>query len=530
MLTSRSFQPGFNIMDNLEEVLLELNQFEKKSPETLTPVMEAYLLSVAQTGHTHFPWQKIKPLLKLKLDAVIKDFHASHPTDDLPHVPNVDPFSFRDCRDKVFGQLDGFPGIPFTVQRLCELLTQPKKHYKRTDKFMRAIEKNMLVVSTVDPRHKPPVEEDEPSVNTIVNGDHSTSSDGESSSPLRSNGIGSPGYRRLNHDKDSVTETPKGPLFPSLPDNSDKAEGDEPAPTSTPPPTAEETDQGESSPAESSLENRLASTTQASPEISSAPAPKSEDSSPSSTLSLANSSEVSSSSSPSVLPPSTSAVVETAERTEAQIDAKKSSEKNENEEDKAQPMEQDTAEETSEDIKASDDIAMVTGSTHDLSSDTSIDDVTNHLTHLDGDPLSKGEGDQASSEPAVVEKMDQEPPSSSVEVPDQTMAEQNAQGCASSSGSTSETIETNTNVVVEQADTKDQVLPSVEKEMKEPVVVAAAQEQATTSDSKPVPGVEEETLDEDGPSEAKIPKKEDSPTTIAAATIAVTSSTVISSS
>jgi hypothetical protein len=30
---------------------------------------------------------------------------------------------------------------PFTIQRLCELLTDPKKHYKRTDKFLRGIEK-----------------------------------------------------------------------------------------------------------------------------------------------------------------------------------------------------------------------------------------------------------------------------------------------------------------------------------------------------------------------------------------------------
>ena len=34
-----------------------------------------------------------------------------------------------------------FSGIPFTMQRLCELLTQPKRHYKRVDKFMRGLEK-----------------------------------------------------------------------------------------------------------------------------------------------------------------------------------------------------------------------------------------------------------------------------------------------------------------------------------------------------------------------------------------------------
>jgi len=30
---------------------------------------------------------------------------------------------------------------PFTIQRLCELLVDPSKHYKTMEKFMRAIEK-----------------------------------------------------------------------------------------------------------------------------------------------------------------------------------------------------------------------------------------------------------------------------------------------------------------------------------------------------------------------------------------------------
>ncbi|XP_048403772.2 serine/threonine-protein phosphatase 4 regulatory subunit 2-B isoform X3 [Stegostoma tigrinum] len=41
--------------------------------------------------------------------------------------------------------------IPFTIQRLCELLTDPKKNYTGTDKFLRGVEKNVMVVSCVYP-------------------------------------------------------------------------------------------------------------------------------------------------------------------------------------------------------------------------------------------------------------------------------------------------------------------------------------------------------------------------------------------
>lgn len=70
---------------------------------------------------------------------------CSSPTSEIPPAPNVDPFNFDSIKVKVFEQLDAFVGIPFTVQRLAELITSPRKHYKRTDKFMRAFEKNMLV-------------------------------------------------------------------------------------------------------------------------------------------------------------------------------------------------------------------------------------------------------------------------------------------------------------------------------------------------------------------------------------------------
>ncbi len=95
---------GNNAFDNLEEVLMELNQFEKRvaqqevAPIPIPELLEDYVNLVAKTGSTFFPWPKVKPLLRAKMENVIAEFYTSSPTDDLPPVPNVDPFSFSACR------------------------------------------------------------------------------------------------------------------------------------------------------------------------------------------------------------------------------------------------------------------------------------------------------------------------------------------------------------------------------------------------------------------------------------------------
>lgn len=48
---------------------------------------------------------------------------------------------------------------PFTVQRLTELILQPTRHYRKKEKFLRGLEKTVLVVSTVEPRSLTGVDE-----------------------------------------------------------------------------------------------------------------------------------------------------------------------------------------------------------------------------------------------------------------------------------------------------------------------------------------------------------------------------------
>ncbi|XP_048743771.1 serine/threonine-protein phosphatase 4 regulatory subunit 2-like isoform X2 [Ostrea edulis] len=167
-------------MDNQEEILDALNNFEKKKGD-ISPVLEQYLRRIAKTGETLFPWPRVKPLFVNKLEDVMSKFHLELPVDHLTPCPNVENPKFTEMRKRILDSVNRFSGAPFTIQRLCELLTDPKKHYKRTDKFLRGIEKNVLVISTVDPYG-----------NKIVSESRATMVNGLDSSPVNGNEADSP--------------------------------------------------------------------------------------------------------------------------------------------------------------------------------------------------------------------------------------------------------------------------------------------------------------------------------------------------
>ncbi|CAH4036771.1 serine/threonine-protein phosphatase 4 regulatory subunit 2 [Pieris brassicae] len=158
-------------MENAEEVFQFLEEFTKRKPKTIPQELNDYLVYVARTGDSIYQWSLVKSLFKEKLLNVITDFHESTPSVEIPPCPNVDPFNYDIMKNSLIERLDTFTSAPFTVQRICELLTCPRKQYNRVDKFMRAIEKNILVVSTREPglqrNHEP--ENGEP-MEAMVNG------------------------------------------------------------------------------------------------------------------------------------------------------------------------------------------------------------------------------------------------------------------------------------------------------------------------------------------------------------------------
>ncbi|KAG6831170.1 hypothetical protein H0H92_012310 [Tricholoma furcatifolium] len=55
----------------------------------------------------------------------------------------------KELKGYIFAQLDDFDtNPPFTIQRVCELCIHPRQHYTSVGKYLRAVEKSLLVTST----------------------------------------------------------------------------------------------------------------------------------------------------------------------------------------------------------------------------------------------------------------------------------------------------------------------------------------------------------------------------------------------
>ncbi|XP_017265168.1 serine/threonine-protein phosphatase 4 regulatory subunit 2-A-like [Kryptolebias marmoratus] len=136
---------------DIDTLLEAFQDFEKKGKKEVCPVLEQFLCHVAKTGQPVISWLQFKSYFMFKLEKVMDDFHASTPEQRGPHNPNVEYVAFEEMKKRILKIVDGYNGIPFTIQRLCELLTDPKRNYTGTDKFLRGLEKNVMVVSCVYP-------------------------------------------------------------------------------------------------------------------------------------------------------------------------------------------------------------------------------------------------------------------------------------------------------------------------------------------------------------------------------------------
>ncbi|RLN11799.1 serine/threonine-protein phosphatase 4 regulatory subunit 2 [Panicum miliaceum] len=111
------------------------------SPEEMRSITEV----IAETGKFWHDWDFLKSLLSLQLKQAQM---ASQ--DDVQQQRSFSGETYSELVSRLSDALWRFEeGPPFTLQRLCEILLNPKGTYTKLPKLALALEKNLLVTSTI---------------------------------------------------------------------------------------------------------------------------------------------------------------------------------------------------------------------------------------------------------------------------------------------------------------------------------------------------------------------------------------------
>ncbi|KAK6155427.1 hypothetical protein DH2020_009675 [Rehmannia glutinosa] len=102
----------------------------------------------ASTGKFWLDWEKLKSMLSYKLKQVLSEYPEAKLTSE-QQISSLGEI-FQELVKKLDDALQSFDeGPPFTLQRLCEILLSARSIYPKLSKLSLALEKNLLVTSTL---------------------------------------------------------------------------------------------------------------------------------------------------------------------------------------------------------------------------------------------------------------------------------------------------------------------------------------------------------------------------------------------
>lgn len=137
------------------------------------PFVELYFENVAETGKSRLPWELVRPAFLWKVKSCMDEMVRWHRQREGPDSVDLNEGSeTKRVYDFVLEKAGNFEAAPFTWQRMCELLSSPSRHYRKADKYFRALDKTINVVTTVseDGRRmtgNPPYNSETPDVYSI---------------------------------------------------------------------------------------------------------------------------------------------------------------------------------------------------------------------------------------------------------------------------------------------------------------------------------------------------------------------------
>lgn len=153
--SQRSILPISEVDHRLEDKTSHLSNHEEIAPksdsnisfEEIRSIMEV----IAATGKFWHDWDMLKSLLSFRLKQVLAEYpEAQVVSEDGPQPSSLSGETYPELVKRLDEALLNFiEGPPFTLQRLCEILLTPKNTYRSLSKLALALEKNLLVTSTL---------------------------------------------------------------------------------------------------------------------------------------------------------------------------------------------------------------------------------------------------------------------------------------------------------------------------------------------------------------------------------------------
>ncbi|KAI5442034.1 hypothetical protein KIW84_011195 [Lathyrus oleraceus] len=106
------------------------------------------LQAIASSGRFWHDWDNLKSMLSFQLKQVLSEYPEAKMTSEQQYASLRE--SYSDLVNKLNDALTCFiDGPPFTLQRVCEILLDAKNIYPNLSKLALALEKNLLVTSTL---------------------------------------------------------------------------------------------------------------------------------------------------------------------------------------------------------------------------------------------------------------------------------------------------------------------------------------------------------------------------------------------
>ncbi|GLT77616.1 hypothetical protein SLA2020_491840 [Shorea laevis] len=117
-------------------------------PEFAEDEVKGLLESIASTGKFWLDWDKLKSMLSFQLKQVLSEYPEAKMTTEQQNASLGG--TFEDLVKRLDEELHAFiEGPPFTLQRICEILLAARSIYPNLSKLALALEKNLLVTSTI---------------------------------------------------------------------------------------------------------------------------------------------------------------------------------------------------------------------------------------------------------------------------------------------------------------------------------------------------------------------------------------------